>query len=207
MIKAASLVAMLGSASAFVPSASVGGAKSVQVMKMGLEDMVGAGVETGNKPWDPLNLSKLSDVSQNNPHVNWLRESELKHGRVAMLASVGVFATSIGARIPGYPVETKDWTAAYGEMIEKNPLAFVQILLFIGIIEGVTYPGELWFGEGRAPGALGYDPLGFAKKDKTPEVTQLKELKNGRAAMIAMAAYASHELIPGSVPLYDALGM
>jgi hypothetical protein len=30
---------------------------------------------------------------------------------------------------------------------------------------------------------------------------QLKEIKNGRLAMIAMAAFAANHLLPGSVPL------
>lgn len=36
------------------------------------------------------------------PHVQWLRESELKHGRCAMLAIVGIFAQQ-SFHIDGYP--------------------------------------------------------------------------------------------------------
>jgi hypothetical protein len=73
----------------------------------------------------------------------------------------------------------------------------------IGIIEGTFFPGDFWFGKGdREAGDLGYDPLGFFK-NKTPvqkETLKLQELKNGRLAMIAMAAYTSEHWIPGSVP-------
>lgn len=199
MFKAASIFAMLGSAAAFVPN-KVQNVKSVQTVQMGLQDMVGVGVETGNIAWDPLGFSKLSQQSMNNPSIEWLRESELKHGRICMIAFVGVCATMAGIHLPGYPVQTNDWTAALPELLEKNPAAFVQIFTLIGVIEGVTYPGDLYFGKGRKPGVL----LGKEPTDKT---MQLKELKNGRAAMIAMAAFASHELLPGSVPLYDAMGM
>ena len=37
------------------------------------------------EPWDPFDFAKLSKVSANNPDVAFLREAELKHGRVAMV--------------------------------------------------------------------------------------------------------------------------
>ena len=58
-----------------------------------LEDYVGASEELnlaaffkGEKfgPWDPMEFHKLSKVSGNNPDVAFLREAELKHGRIAM---------------------------------------------------------------------------------------------------------------------------
>ena len=40
-------------------------------------------------PW-PLRVDSQGNMVF--PHVQWLRESELKHGRCAMLAVVGIFA-------------------------------------------------------------------------------------------------------------------
>jgi hypothetical protein len=43
------------------------------------------------KPWDPLGLAKLNALPtqesrpSSNPNVKWLREAELKHGRICML--------------------------------------------------------------------------------------------------------------------------
>merc|ERR1711933_394585 len=48
----------------------------------------------GDKGFDPLGLSDWVPVE-------WLRESELKHGRVCMLAVVGFVATDLGFRLPG----------------------------------------------------------------------------------------------------------
>merc|ERR1719174_2757382 len=48
----------------------------------------------GDKGFDPLGLSEWVPVE-------WLRESELKHGRVCMLATLGFVATDCGFRLPG----------------------------------------------------------------------------------------------------------
>jgi hypothetical protein len=82
-----------------------------------MSDMVGSSVEVEiftkrglvpgesgkGKVYDPLGMTSLHNVAPDVfPHAKWLRESELKHGRAAMLATVGVFATQIGPSIPGY---------------------------------------------------------------------------------------------------------
>ena len=80
-----------------------------------------------------------------------------------------------------------------------NKNIFLSII-FIRILQLFI---QFWFGKGaREAGNLGYDPLGFSK-NKTPAQTdniKLQELKNGRLAMIAMAAYTAEHWIPGSVP-------
>merc|ERR1719421_689193 len=57
------------------------------------------------EPWDPLDLCLLSKVSANNPDVAFLREAELKHGRIAMLAFVGIAITSGGGHLPAAAFE------------------------------------------------------------------------------------------------------
>jgi hypothetical protein len=148
-------------------------------------------------------MLKLHSVnSEVFPHPKWLRESELKHCRMAMLASVGAFSAQYGLVIPGYTANP-DPVSNLNEFIVNWPFAFAQIIFSIGLIEGVSEPGEFWAGKGsREAGDLGYDPLGLFKKktDAQKDVIRLQELKNGRLAMIAMAAYTSEHWIPGSVP-------
>ena len=136
--------------------------------------MAGPDVETGSemgKPWDPLGFSKLYDRNfdfngnMTYPHVQWLRESELKHGRCAMLAIVGIFAQQ-SFHIAGYP------EAPWYEALQKcydNPQGIVgfgiaQISAFAMVIEGKFFPNDAWIGQmDREPGDLGFDPLKLAK--------------------------------------------
>mmetsp|Transcript_65250 Transcript_65250/g.121647 ORF Transcript_65250/g.121647 Transcript_65250/m.121647 type:complete len:312 (-) Transcript_65250:55-990(-) len=173
--------------------------------------MVGADVETGGR-WDPLNFHKLFDRNWDfnmvmvYPHVQWLREAELKHGRIAMLAFVGVMVQS-GFHFPGRP--DVEWTEALGACCaDKNArLGILQILVFIFIIEGKFYSGDMWVGMGeREAGDLGWDPLKLSRKEGyDAKKVQLQELKNGRLAMIGMASLACNKLIPGSIPLLNGM--
>ena len=64
--------------------------------------LVGASVEAGGEIYDPLDLLKLHDIAPTVfPHPKWLRESELKHCRIAMLAAIGAFSAQYGLVIPG----------------------------------------------------------------------------------------------------------
>lgn len=193
----------MGVVVAFAPTSRVSRASSS--LKMA-EDMVGASVEIGEgKVYDPLDMLKLHDVAPTAfPHAQWLRESELKHCRIAMLASVGAFSAQWGLVIPGYTaVAGGDPVANLNAFAADWPFGLAQILFSIAVIEGTAFPGDAWFGKmERAPGDIGYDPIRFFK-NKTPaqkEKLQLQELKNGRLAMMAMAAYTSEHWLPGSVP-------
>ena len=53
--------------------------------------------------YDPLNLASTYDN-------NWLREAEIKHGRVCMLAFAGYVANDAGIKFPGK--KASDWNIA-----------------------------------------------------------------------------------------------
>jgi hypothetical protein len=81
------------------------------------------------------------------------------------------------------------------QFITEWPFGFAQILFTIALVEGSAYPGDMWSGAGDRPAGQ------VIKQKKEPNTTaQLQELKNGRLAMMAMAAYTSDHWIPGSVP-------
>lgn len=91
---------------------------------------------------------KLSETYE--PFMPWFRESEIRHGRTAMLAVVGFIATDF-VRLPGemYSFESIPKSAdAYDALFRTAPL--YQLLLFIGLFDFVitapaivaTYQGE-----------------------------------------------------------------
>ncbi|CAM9192445.1 unnamed protein product, partial [Phaeothamnion confervicola] len=193
-------LSLAAAAQAFAPSALLGSAlkdvQSVATMKMtSLEGTVGSdSFETGGKIFDPMGLASISGgLGFEGADAKWLAESEIKHGRICMLAVPGTLAMMAGIHIPGLGYESTDWTTAWGEFAAKNPAGVAQVLLFIMLFEGQTFPEGLYEGGGREPGVLGLDPLGAMKGKSAAQLRDIrtKELKNGRAAMIAMVGLAT----------------
>jgi len=150
-------------------------------VNMALEDMPGKYAING-AIFDPLGLASKFDVK-------WLREAELKHGRVCMVAFLGYVSVDLGFKLPGH-----DWTSfeAHDKSLGDFGGAMGQILLFVSLFEilaAVPATNYTMNGGDREPGDFGLDPLGFIA-DATPEQKmdmQIKELKNGRLAMLAFS--------------------
>ena len=126
------------------------------------------------------------------------------HPRPAQ-AFLGAFVTGgLGIHLPfGEAFSDPNWFTASYTFATKNPAGTAQILILLSIIEGQSFANEFYTGGGsREPGNLGFDPLGFCKNKpaKDVETMQLKELKNGRLAMIGWAAMISGHFMPASVP-------
>jgi len=161
----------------------------------------GVSTETGNKVWDPLKLADKMDES----NLNLIRAAELKHGRVAMLATVGWAWTATGAHFEGMlstsqGVSFADAAASGNPIVAASmvPAAGVwQMILAIGALE-VTwenkYPATECAGNFGVP-AVTSDPAKLAE-------LELIELKHGRLAMIGIISFACGAAIPGSVPFY-----
>ena len=100
----------------------------------------------------------------------------------------------------GNQYSTVDFTQATPSAFATNPMGMAQILLFIGLTEGYTFPEGAWSGDmKREPGDLGYRVMRSAD---VMEEQQIKELKNGRAAMLGIMAFSAAHFIPGSVPFF-----
>merc|ERR1739845_301153 len=127
--------------------------------------------------------------------VKRLREAEIMHGRVAMMASVGYI---IGESTPtiAYGMNVHH-TIANDQIPEIPGTVLFPFFLAINIAEalraniGWVEPGlgPLFSLRGQYyPGDIGFDPLGFKPKDaKDFANMQTKELNNGRLAMLAAA--------------------
>ena len=83
----------------------------------------------GDKGFDPLGLSDWVPVE-------WLRESELKHGRVCMLAVVGFVATDLGFRLPG---EMHNVASINAHDMAVDMGAMTQIGIWIAVAECIGY--------------------------------------------------------------------
>lgn len=189
-MKSAAIFSLLaGSAAAFAPMPA-NQAKTALSVSADLEGMVGTSVETGNKIFDPLNLSDWAPVSH-------LRAAELANGRSAMLATVGyVFPKWFGAFEGDVTVD--DPIAAIGQ---ADLQWWAQFIIFCGTIEAYKYNKELEGKSSTGGGEPAIDWMGMYPKDEAArKEMELKELKNGRLAMIGIAGFVSAHFIPGSVP-------
>lgn len=131
------------------------------------------------------------------PTLYWMREAELKHSRICMLAWFGWVATDGGfgvtLRFPGeiYSVESIPTAyEAHNILVGQGSMTFM--LLAIGFIEFCTGAVlvEVSKGESDRPaGNFGLDPMSFLKGKSEAEVKrmELTELLNGRLAMLAFS--------------------
>jgi len=123
---------------------------------------------------------------------------------MSMLAITGVMVQSAGIHLPGnadISFANADWAMAPTTL---PPAAWGQVLFFIGLAEGQTSAGlfDLWLGntEKREPGNLGWGTQFLSKDKKAADKMRLKELKNGRLAMLAIMGVAFNHVIPGALP-------
>merc|ERR1719453_889422 len=151
--------------------------------------------ETG---FDPLYFSDFLDIK-------FLREAELKHGRICMLASTGYMAQEFFS-LPSYPGYSSNPIEAVSSVPAEGLL---QIVLAISYLEVVSNKGKFsmsnMFEDGRAPGDLGFDPLKFGENTATRARLELAELKNGRLAMLAFSGMIHQTFVTGK-PLFASLG-
>ncbi|KAL3774454.1 hypothetical protein ACHAWO_004521 [Cyclotella atomus] len=204
-MKSALIATLIGSTAAFAPVPTT---KSTTSLSAAFNP------EFGGEVFDPMGFGKMHQIEgvfpNMFPHTQYLEESEIKHGRMAMLAWTGVWATESGLHFPGAPV-ADDWTNALGVWAREDPGGFgiVLALLCIAEGEGVSHAGDNFRGVSKkTPGDMGFDWMGMTKKLSADKLERYKtvEKKNGRAAMIAMASLFAMKSIPGSVPIMDLLG-
>uniref|UniRef100_UPI003908BC93 Tp-Lhcr18 n=1 Tax=Thalassiosira pseudonana CCMP1335 TaxID=296543 RepID=UPI003908BC93 len=131
--------------------------------------------------FDPLGLSETYA-----PLVPFFRESEIRHGRTAMLAVTG-FIVQDFVRIPGdaYSFEAVPKTVGAHDALLEGPMH--QLLLWISLWDIViTYPSIQATMKGeREPGDFGWKWLA-PKDEATLKKYEMNELLNGRLAMMAV---------------------
>jgi len=170
----------------------------------------------GDFGFDPLGLG--ADPAR----LAWNQQAELVHGRFAMWASAGILGpellTNLGVNWPGAGVAWYDAGAFDGYFTTPGTLLVVQILLLAWVenlrLSDIKNPGSVGgdpiFTNNKLPaGDVGYpggiflfaDFLGKGKGDQTE--VRLKEIKNGRLAMLSVLGYFVQHQVTGSTPLAD----
>jgi len=150
--------------------------------------------------FDPLDF--CGEASEGK--IKFYREVELKHGRVAMLASLGFLVAEQFHPLFGGGIDVPSYIA-----FQETPLQtfWPAVILFISILEvfsvfsfNTPFGGEPWtIRSDYETGDLGFDPLGL-KPSSPAEYKEMatKELNNGRLAMIGIAGMVVQELVSGS---------
>ena len=148
----------------------------------------------GSVGFDPLGFSDKWDVK-------WLQESEIKHGRVAMLAATG-FVTSQFYNFPMFADMHVDDSNLAPTVIGTG--AMMQIVFAAGVEEWRTNKGKITMetmfeDPDRVPGEIGFDPQGYLKKSSKADMDKLRlqEIKNGRLAMLAIGGMIHHNFVTG----------
>nr|GMC54278.1 photosystem I chlorophyll A/B-binding protein 5, chloroplastic [Ipomoea batatas] len=159
------------------------------------------GTLAGDFGFDPLGLG------ENPESLRWYVQAELVHARFAMAGVAGILFTDL-LRVTGIkdlPVWYEAGATKF-EFASTRTLIVVQLLL-MGFAETKRYMDFLNPGsqaqegtflnieaalEGLEPGYPGgplFNPLGLAKDIKNAREWKLKEIKNGRLAMVAMLGF------------------
>jgi Chlorophyll A-B binding protein len=168
-MKLATFVALFGSAAAFAPAQQTKSASSISLSAWKDDVVVGITAPVGF--FDPLGLSN----GKNDVQMNYYRESELKHGRIAMAACLGWFITAGGTH------------PAFGGSLSSDPLEAAKQLPLVGWIQFILGCSAVeWLTEKirERPGYVPGDLLGAAywvdNSDEGWVQYQNKELNNGR---------------------------
>jgi len=146
--------------------------------------------------FDPLGFSTRHSGGK----MLFYREVELKHGRVAMLASLGILVGEQFHPLFGGDINVPSYIAFQETPLENFWPAVVAAIAIPEILSVFQFQdpskGEPWaMKEDHLPGDLGFDPLGLKPTDpKEFKEMQSKEINNGRLAMIAAAGMIAQEI-------------
>ena len=152
----------------------------------------------GSHGFDPL---KLAETPAN---LQRFQEAELIHSRWAMLGVAGALVPEVLGF--GDWVSAQDWVVKGGNATwlgVANPLGIstlvgIQAVLFAAA-EGAR--GQEPDAEKRKYPGGSFDPLGWSKDASALPELKLKELKNGRLAMVAMIGLIGQHAATGKTPM------
>merc|ERR1719310_586524 len=175
---------------------------AVEDLVGGINDPIFGGTPEG-KIWDPLGLGADESALYRRRCV------EIKHGRICMVAFLGMtvgpnelIAPSHALLSPSADLHFDDIPGGIAALGAVPGAGWAQIIALVGIHELTIAKQDYTKVPGEIPTFLGFkpdDPEIFAEK-------QLKELKNGRLAMIAVRGELMAQQVSG-YGTYEQLGL
>ena len=153
--------------------------------------------------FDPAGFSDdlTGDPQGAEGHVQYLREAELKHGRICMLAWTGWVTVDLGVRIVAMPQEWEGLTSAtaHDKLCEYGAMGNMAIWLALAEIVSWLGVAQMLQGSGREPGDFGIGKQFLEGKTKEQvDRVKLQELKNGRLAMFAFSGVVTQSILSGN---------
>lgn len=133
--------------------------------------------------------------------MDFLAEAEIKHGRICMMATVGFVAVDQGLRVYPLPEGYDGLTAltAHDALVKQG--AMQQLFLWFGVAEIIDTIAvvQMLNGSGRKAGEFGFDPLKlWGKTQAEKDTMSLKEITNGRLAMLAFSGIVTQSVLYGT---------
>ena len=210
IFRVAMLIVMCGLAASFQTKiSSLKNRPQVVLLSMTSDDnyeLIGALPPVGL--FDPLNLLE----GKTGPEIKKFREAELKHGRLAMIATLGIFVGESGFK----PFFNGEITGPAIYQFQQADAIFSNfwliVVAFIAFVEtqNISNGWESSEESRRRPngvallrddyvnGDLGFDPLKLKPADADAfDLISTKELQNGRLAMIGVSGIIAQELVTG----------
>jgi len=155
------------------------------------------GVQAPVGYWDPLGLAQDGDAAL----FARRRETEIKHGRLSMLATMGYITPELTGKFPGYlspsqELSFEDIPNGLGALSKVPVAGWLQIFAYCLFVEA---PPAFKGIRGAEPGDLGFKPPLLTSSD--PDLRQKRlnvELANGRLAMMAIIGMFFQDGLTGS---------
>merc|ERR1719262_1789431 len=143
--------------------------------------------------WDPVGFASDGDVE----NFTRRRETEIKHGRISMLATMGYSTPELTGKIPGFLSPSKglafsDVPNGLGALSKVPSLGWAQIVAYCAFCEisGMNNRAE-------APGDFGWKLLTSADPEEKNKKLAA-EIANGRLAMMAIIGMFFQDGLTGS---------
>lgn len=170
----------------------------------------------GDFGFDPLNLGADAE------NLKWFQQAELMHCRWAMLGVAGILfpeaASMAGAG--SFPLWTEAGEVANGTVGSGLTLFWMQMILMNWVEvrrwQDMKNPGSVnqdpifpQFSvtgtEVGYPGGRWFNPFSMASTPEKMAEYKVKEIKNGRVAMVAIVGFAAQAFVTGKGPIDNLL--